>query len=53
MLILIKFKIYEVANPMRIDVNKAIEMRRTGSPKESNELLIKLVIEYPDDAFIN
>ena len=38
---------------MQIEIDKAIEMRKTGKQKESNELLIKLVDEYPDDAFIN
>ena len=38
---------------MPIKIDRAIEMRRTGKQKESNELLIKLVNEYPDDAFIN
>lgn len=38
---------------MQIEIEKAIEMRKTGKQKESNELLIKLVDEYPNDAFIN
>ena len=38
---------------MQIEIEKAIEMRKTGKQKESNELLIKLVDEYPDNAFIN
>ncbi|QUW20276.1 tetratricopeptide repeat protein [Sporosarcina sp. Marseille-Q4063] len=38
---------------MQIEIDKAIEMRKTGKQKESNELLIKLVDEYPNDAFIN
>ena len=38
---------------MQIEIDKAIEMRKTGKQKESNELLIRLVDEYPDDAFIN
>jgi tetratricopeptide (TPR) repeat protein len=53
LLIFINLKIIEVAIPMRIKIDRAIEMRRTGKQKESNELLIKLVNEYPDDAFIN
>ena len=38
---------------MQIEIDTAIEMRTTGKHKESNELLIKLVDKYPDDAFIN
>ncbi len=38
---------------MQIEIDKAIEMRKTGKHRESNELLIRLVDEYPDDAFIN
>ncbi|WP_172370612.1 tetratricopeptide repeat protein [Sporosarcina jiandibaonis] len=38
---------------MQIEIDRAIEMRKTGKQKESNELLIKLVDEYPEDAFIN
>ena len=38
---------------MQIELDKAIEMRKTGKQKESNELLIKLVDKYPDDAFVN
>ena len=38
---------------MQIEIDKAIEMRKTGKHKESNELLIRLVDQYPDDAFIN
>ena len=38
---------------MQIEIDNAIEMRKTGKHKESNELLIRLVDEYPDDAFIN
>ena len=38
---------------MQIEIAKAIEMRKTGKQKESNELFIKLVDEYPEDAFIN
>ena len=38
---------------MQIEIDKAIEMRKTGKHKESNELLIRLVDQYPNDAFIN
>ena len=38
---------------MQIELDRAIEMGRKGKQKESNELLIKLVKKYPDDAFIN
>jgi tetratricopeptide (TPR) repeat protein len=38
---------------VQIEIDKAIEMRKTGRQKESNELLIKLADESPDDAFIN
>ncbi len=35
------------------EINKAIDLRSEGKQKESNELLLKLVAEYPEDAFIN
>lgn len=38
---------------MNIQLNKALEFRKQGRHKESNELLMKLVQEYPDDAYIN
>lgn len=38
---------------MHKELARAIEMRKKGEQKESNELLIKLVKEFPDDAVIN
>ena len=35
------------------ELDRAIEMRTKGEQKESNELLIKLAKEFPDDAVIN
>lgn len=34
-------------------LDKAIDLRESGNYKESNELLIKLVQEFPDNASIN
>jgi tetratricopeptide (TPR) repeat protein len=38
---------------MEEKLDKAIDLRKTGNYKESNELLIKLVQEFPDNASIN
>lgn len=38
---------------MKKEIKTAIDLRNEGKYKESNELFIKLVEEYPDDAFIN
>ncbi|MFO1444091.1 tetratricopeptide repeat protein [Bacillus sp. Bva_UNVM-123] len=38
---------------MKKEVKKAINLRSEGKLKESNELLLKLVAEHPDDAFIH
>ncbi|WP_096154088.1 tetratricopeptide repeat protein [Bacillus sp. FJAT-45066] len=38
---------------MNKELDKAIDLRKRGNHKESNELLIKLVEEFPDDASIN
>ena len=38
---------------MKYELDKAIILRKRGSHKESNELLMKLVEEFPDDASIN
>ncbi|ADU29217.1 tetratricopeptide repeat protein [Evansella cellulosilytica] len=35
------------------EFDRAMELRKVGSHKESNEQLIKLVEQYPNDAFIN
>jgi tetratricopeptide (TPR) repeat protein len=35
------------------ELDKAIDLRKSGSHKESNELLIKLVQKYPEKASIN
>ncbi|MBD1383089.1 tetratricopeptide repeat protein [Metabacillus arenae] len=38
---------------MRKELDRAIELRKEGKQKESNEILLKLVKELPDDPFIN
>ncbi|MGD6831101.1 tetratricopeptide repeat protein [Sutcliffiella halmapala] len=38
---------------MNYDLDKAIELRKSGKHKESNQLLIKLVQDFPEDASIN
>ncbi len=38
---------------MRKEVDQAIELRQEGKYKESNKLLLSLVIAFPEDAFIN
>ena len=38
---------------MEKDLDKAIDLRRNGNYKESNEMLIKLVQEFPDHASFN
>jgi len=35
------------------ELDKAIDLRKSGSHKESNELLMKLVQKYPENASIN
>lgn len=34
-------------------LEKAIELRKVGKLKESNEILLHLVNEHPDDSMIN
>lgn len=38
---------------MKKEIKTAIDLRNEGKHKESNELLLKLIEDYPDDAFIN
>ncbi|AXI08475.1 tetratricopeptide repeat protein [Oceanobacillus sp. 143] len=38
---------------MEKKLERAIDLRKTGDHKESNELLMKLVQEFPDNASIN
>jgi|SRR5690625_2569910 len=38
---------------MEMELDKAIEMRKNGDYKESNQLMMKLVQEYPDNPSIN
>ena len=38
---------------MRKEVDRAIDLRKEGKQKESNELLLVLVKEFPQNAFIN
>ena len=38
---------------MEKEMTKAIELRENGNLKESNELLLTLVKEYPNDGYIN
>jgi tetratricopeptide (TPR) repeat protein len=38
---------------MEKELDKAIDLRKNGKHKESNEILIKLVQEFPDNASIN
>lgn len=40
------------SNAMK-ELEKAIELRREGNLKESNEILVDLVNKYPDDPMIN
>ncbi|WP_282173106.1 tetratricopeptide repeat protein [Cytobacillus firmus] len=38
---------------MEIELQKAVDLRQSGNHKESNELFLKLVQEFPDNASIN
>ncbi|KGR80095.1 tetratricopeptide repeat protein [Ureibacillus sinduriensis] len=38
---------------MEKEMTKAIELRKNGNLKQSNELLLSLVKEYPNDGYIN
>lgn len=38
---------------MKVQLEKAIELRKTGKYKESNELLMKLIEVHPEDAKLN
>lgn len=38
---------------MQNEVIRAIELRHEGKEKESNELLLKVVEEFPTDAYVN
>jgi tetratricopeptide (TPR) repeat protein len=38
---------------MQIELEKAIDFRRAGNYKESNELLMKLIVEDPNNASLN
>ncbi len=38
---------------MRADLEKAIQLRKRGNLEESNELLIQLVRQFPNNASIN
>ncbi|WP_026675286.1 tetratricopeptide repeat protein [Alkalihalobacterium bogoriense] len=38
---------------MKKQLDKALELRKNGSHKESNEWLMRLVEEFPEDAYIN
>ncbi|RDU37168.1 hypothetical protein DRW41_10840 [Neobacillus piezotolerans] len=38
---------------MEMELEKAVALRNSGHHKESNELLVKLVQEFPNDATIN
>lgn len=38
---------------MNIKLNKALDLRKNGNFKESNEVLSKLVSEFPEDALYN
>ena len=38
---------------MRKELDRAIDLRKEGKHKESNEILLKLVKEFPGDAYIN
>jgi tetratricopeptide (TPR) repeat protein len=38
---------------MKNELDKAIDLRKSGSHKESNQLLLNLVKDFPDDALIN
>ncbi len=38
---------------MKIDLHKALDLRKSGEYIASNELLLKLVMIYPDDAVIS
>ncbi|GLF89225.1 hypothetical protein Saga11_04840 [Bacillus safensis] len=38
---------------METKLVKAIELRKSGHLRESNEMLTHLVVEYPDDASIH
>lgn len=36
-----------------LELQKAVDLRKSGNHKESNEILLKLVQEFPDNASIN
>lgn len=38
---------------MNIKLNKALDLRKNGNFKESNEVLSELVREFPEDALYN
>lgn len=38
---------------MKTDLNKALDLRKSEEYKASNELLLKLVMTYPDDAVLS
>lgn len=38
---------------METDLNKALVLRKSGEYKASNELFLKLVLNYPDDAVLS
>ncbi|WP_026690448.1 tetratricopeptide repeat protein [Alteribacter aurantiacus] len=38
---------------MKNQVDKALDLRKSGDHKESNELIMRLVDQYPDDPFIH
>jgi tetratricopeptide (TPR) repeat protein len=38
---------------MKKELDTAIDLRKSGNPKESNKLLLKLVKEFPNDASIS
>jgi tetratricopeptide (TPR) repeat protein len=38
---------------MSKELNKALDLRKEGKQRESNEVLLKLAKEFPDDALIN
>jgi tetratricopeptide (TPR) repeat protein len=38
---------------MQTEVNRAIALRHEGKEKESNELLVKLIKQFPEDPFVH
>lgn len=38
---------------VKIELDKAIDLRKSGNHNESNEILMKLVQEFPDNATLN